>query len=241
MDETSFIINTTQIRSKDPIVLLGLPDVGLVGVIAISYIIEELKMEEVGYVEGDIFHSFIIIKEGKVKKPIRIYESNNIIALLSDIPLSPVFAKPFSQAFVSWAKNIHARLIINLSGIAVQNRLSIDKPQVLAISTGYDINYDNVKRFNDGLMMGIYASIINECMNNNIASLTLLGEAFLNFPDPLSSISVLEALNKIIGLNINLERLNKEAELIRLKTRELMKQTEGSLTHSRLSIPSIYG
>lgn len=48
---------------KAPSILIGLPDVGLVGTIAVSYLIDKLKMKEIGYIDSSRFPPLIIIKE----------------------------------------------------------------------------------------------------------------------------------------------------------------------------------
>ena len=44
----------------------GLPDVGLVGLVAASHIVSSLKMEEVGTVESDLFPPMIVLHDGLV-------------------------------------------------------------------------------------------------------------------------------------------------------------------------------
>ncbi len=239
-DINNRIVLDAKPRSKLPSVLIGLPDVGLVGSIAVNYIIEELKMEEIGYIDADVYHPIVIVKDGNVQRPIRLYEKNNIIALISDIPITPVIAIDFSIALVSWLKSINSSLLINITGIPIHNRVAIEKPEVLALTTDYHTSIESIKPFRDGVIMGTYASIIKECVNNNIPSITLLAQSYLNFPDPAASISALDVINKILNLDISLKRLEEEAEVIRLKARELMKQAEGTLTRSKVGVPSIY-
>ncbi|RMF32471.1 MAG: proteasome assembly chaperone family protein [Candidatus Nitrosothermus koennekii] len=233
------IINATT-KSREPYAIIGLPDVGLVGSIATAYMIEELKMREIGYMDADIYHPLIIVKNGEIKRPIRLYEKDNIIAVTSDMPVTPAIAVDFAKVLINWLKDLKPRLIINVTGIPVQNRISIEKPEVLALQTNYTNKINNVRAFNDGFIMGTYASIIKECYNNNLPSLTLLAQTYLNFPDPAAAMSVLNVINELLKININLKRLEEEAEIIKLKTRELMKQTESAITKSKVGVPSIY-
>ena len=225
---------------KEPFIIIGLPDVGLVGSIAISYLIEELKMDEIGYMDADIYHPLIIVKNGEIKRPIRIYEKDKIIAVTSDMPITPAISIEFSSVLIEWAKRLEPKLIINVTGIPVQNRISIEKPEVLALATNYTDEIKGVRLFNDGFIMGTYASIIKECHNNNLPSVTLLAQTYPNFPDPTASISALNIINELLGISISLKRLEEEAEIIKLKTRELMKQAETALTRSKIGVPSIY-
>ncbi|MEM4275092.1 MAG: PAC2 family protein [Candidatus Nitrosocaldaceae archaeon] len=239
MQSDKLVINAKS-KAKKPFVILGLPDVGLVGSIAVTYLIEELDMDEIGYIDSAVFHSLIIVQNGIVKKPIRIYEKDDIITIVSDVPITPLLSMDFSTVLIQWIKELDAKAVINITGINVPNRISIDKPEIFVLATDYNINNIDSKPFNNGFIMGTYASIIKECINNNIPSITLLAESYPNFPDPIASISALEKVNLITNINVSLERLDRESEMIRLKVRELMKHAESAITRSKVE-PSIYG
>jgi len=49
------IIETKKIDVDNPIVLEGVPDMGLVGSIAVSHLIQEQNFEDVGYIKSDLF------------------------------------------------------------------------------------------------------------------------------------------------------------------------------------------
>jgi uncharacterized protein len=122
--------------------------------------------------------------------------------------------------------------------------MSIDRPQVLYVLTdrsAVDMKDTNAIVLSDGIIMGVYASIIKSCMNESIPVLTLLTQSHSSFPDPFASIEALSVINKALSMNIDLSELRHEAELIRIRTRELMKQTENILTESRLKGPTFYG
>jgi uncharacterized protein len=234
-----------------PIIFIGLPDVGLVGSIAVSYIIDKLNMREIGYMDSDLLPPVVLVKDSLVKNPIRLYASNNndgnndIIAIISDVPLPSPLAIQFAKSIASWLKGINARLVVNITGIPVQNRLQIDKPQVLYVLTDTDgglLNMGSTKAvgLGDGIIVGAYAAIIRSCIASKIPTLTLLAQSHLNFPDPFASIEALEVVNKALALDVDLSELKQEAELIRIRTRELMKQTASMLTEAKAS-PTFYG
>jgi len=233
---------------RAPIIFIGLPDVGLVGSIAVSYIIDKLNMREIGYMDSDLLPPVVLVKDNIVKNPIRLYASNNnndIIAIISDVPLPSSLAIQFAKNITLWLKGIGARLVVNITGIPVQNRLQIDKPQVLYVLTDTDgslLNMGSTKAvgLGDGIIVGVYAAIIRSCIVSKIPTLTLLAQSHLNFPDPFASIEALEVVNKALTLDVDLSELKQEAELIRIRTRELMKQTSSMLTEAKAT-PTFYG
>jgi uncharacterized protein len=58
------------------------------------------------------------------------------------------------------------------------------------------------------------------------SGITLLAESLTQFPDPGAAASVLEVLAKLLSLNVDTKSLMAESEEIRLRSRELMQQTQ---------------
>lgn len=235
------VVQTGSIRTKSPYILVGLPDAGLVGTIAAAYLVDSLGMKEVGYIDSDRFPPLIVVRESEVKNAIRLYEKDDLVVAISDIPILPSLVAQFSKSLLNWAKKLNPKLVINITGLPVQNRLQIEKPEVLALATSKElielIRSASITLFSDGVLFGTYAAVIKECVSQKIPSLTLLAQSHLNFPDPTASIEALSVMNKVLKTNIDLKALKEEAEMIRIKTRELMKQTEGALREAREGRP----
>ncbi|MEM3019429.1 MAG: PAC2 family protein, partial [Candidatus Bathyarchaeia archaeon] len=67
-----------------PIIIAGLPDVGLVGVIAGLHLATSLGMEDVGSIESDLFPPLVRLHKGLPRAAVRILRSGNIILILSE-------------------------------------------------------------------------------------------------------------------------------------------------------------
>lgn len=240
------VVETGSIDTKSPYVFIGLPDAGLVGKIAATYLVDCFNLKEVGYIDSARFPPIVIVQRNVVKYPIRIYAKDKFAVVISDIPLAPSISVLFSTRLLSWVKKLEPELVINLTGLPVQNRMQIKKPEVLGLTTNKGmielLRTHNVSLFSDGVLFGPYAAIIKESVSQKIPSLTLFAQSHLNFPDPIASIEALSIVNKVLGTNVDLKPLHDEAEIIRIKTRELMKQTEGALNEAKIegTHPAIY-
>ena len=235
------VVQTGSVRTKSPYIVIGLPDAGLVGTIAASYLADSLEMNELGYIDSVKFPPLIIVRDNEVKNAIRIYEKDDLVVVISDIPIIPSVAVQFSRSLLGWAKKLNPKLVINVTGLPVQDRLQIEKPEVVGLATGKEViellRSAKVLLFTEGVLFGTYAAVIKECVSQNIPSLTLLAQSHFSFPDPIASIEALSVVNKVLKTNIDLKPLKEEAEMIRIKTRELMKQTEGALKEARIGGP----
>jgi len=239
------VIQTVSLDIKSPYIFVGLPDAGLVGTIAATYLVDNFKMKEVGYVDSARFPPMVIVRDSEVKNAVRIYGKDKFVVVISEIPLIPSLAVQFAKSLISWAKKLNPKLVINITGLPVQNRLQIQKPEVVGLATTKDmteiLRSQNIALFNDGVLFGPYAAIIKECVSQKVPTLSLFAQSHLNFPDPMASIEALSIVNKVLTTNIELKPLQDEAEIIRIKTRELMKQTEGTLKEAKMEgQPTIY-
>ncbi len=64
---------------NNALLIHGLPDVGLAGLIATSQIIGQLKMNEIAYVDSELRSPVIVLHEGLPYAPLRIFGNNDLI------------------------------------------------------------------------------------------------------------------------------------------------------------------
>jgi uncharacterized protein len=227
------LFETSKIKADRPSIICGLPDVGLVGIIAVSHIIRELKMEEVGYIDSLLFPPTVVFHEGLPTYPLRLYKKDNLLAVFSETSLTPESIYPLSKVIVGWAKNKDASLLISLGGIGMPNRIDIDVPKVYGASnnlgTRESIKNKEIPLLEEGFLVGPYALISKFSISEDLPNLILLAEAYQQYPDPGAAAVAIEALKKFIPLEVNVKSLLDRSEEIRLRARELMRNTSESM------------
>ncbi|MEM1657438.1 MAG: PAC2 family protein [Candidatus Jordarchaeales archaeon] len=223
------IVETDHIKVEHPKVIIGLPDVGLVGVILVNHMIQTMNMKEVGYVESDLFPPIMILHKGKPHHPLRIYQKDDLLLFVSEIAIPPIAIYDTSREICEWVKLKEASLVLPIGGTPVPNRMMIDKPKVFAIPVGDDVRKIaekfGIEIFEEGMIVGPYARIIAECEKYKIPCLTLLSQSYPNYPDPGAAAAAAEVLSKVINIGIDVTPLEEQAEEIRLRMRDLMKRT----------------
>ncbi|MGQ9759602.1 MAG: proteasome assembly chaperone family protein [Candidatus Methanomethylicaceae archaeon] len=227
------IIETTEIKSKNLVIICGLPDVGLVGIIAVSHIIKGLEMKEVAHIDSDIFPPIIVFHQGIPTYPLRIYQKDDLLALFSETALSPESIYPLAKVLVGWAKEKNASLLVSLGGIGIPNRIDIETPKVYGASNMVYIR-ENIKKFEipvmeEGFLVGPYALMAKFSIHQNLPNLLLMAESYPQYPDPGAAASVINALNKFVPINLDVKPLIERSEEIRLNARELMRKTSENL------------
>ncbi len=225
--------------------VLGLPDTGLVGVIASNHLVESLGMREVGGIDFlGTMPPVAVISQGAVRTPLRIYRKDNILVVSAETPIPGTHVYPVAGFLVDYAQRRGVDYIVSIVGVAAPNRLDIPKPRVYWIASD-----DAAKKLVDGLeaemfangfLVGPYAVVLKQSIRRRVSNLVLLAEAYIDFPDPEAAAEVVKLVSKIIGVEVNVSKLLDQAEMIRLRLRGLMKQTKQSLSEMKAPSPLMY-
>ncbi|MCD6114341.1 MAG: proteasome assembly chaperone family protein [Thermoprotei archaeon] len=233
------IYETKEFKLEHPsFMLLGLPDTGLVASISSSYLVDALKMEEVGGIDSyRYFPPIAVIHNGESKMPIRIFHRKNLLVIISELPISPGAIHPLAFMLVDYAQKKGVTHIVSPIGLGVPHRMEVEKPAIYGLSTSKDgselLSKFGVKKFQEGFIVGPYAVILKEAKRRKVSNIVIFAEAFIDFPDPAAAVEVLTILTKIFNVEVNLKPLIEKAEEIRLKTRELMMNTKKVMERMR--------
>lgn len=233
MEEVVRIMVDEGAEYNNPIVMEGLPDVGLVGTIAASFIVEKLGYKEIGHVESDLFSPVMVIHDGKLKNPFRIYSDKDgrVVVVLSEVPVPPKAVYPLTTALADWFHEIDAKQpVISIKGLPVKNRMDIEKPEVFAIGNNGDavaeLKAKQVELLEEGFIAGTYAIMLRECAKKNLSAIALVAQCYPVYPDPGAAASAIETIRKFVTpLEVEVGELLENAEDIKLRARDLMQQT----------------
>ena len=234
------------LKLEKPIIMVGLPEVGLVGTIAASYLIQRLSLPELGYVESVLEPAVVVVQKGEPKFPIRLFGKDNLIVFLSDIPLTPRLAYELTDEIVKWSIRNNSQLLIGMTGLPSEDRMNMEGlPKVFGVSNRKEKDPTfkklGIESFDEGVLAGSYAFLLKRCLSLNQPNITLLSEAHLQFPDPGAAAAIIGALNTLLSTDIDVKPLLEESEQIRLKMRELMNSTQQSMQQmSQQAAPRVY-
>ena len=218
---------------KNANLVIGFPDVGLVGIIATSFLVKKLEMKTIGYMDSSLFPPVLPFHNNRPHFPVRITTDGNIVVIFSEIAVPVKSYGAIAETIIEYAVKNNVRSIIMLGGIAVQNRIEIEKPSVYILPTKKEIleeiKLPTLKSLDEGFLAGIYAVIVKEIIKRDLKGYVLLAESHLGYPDPGAAASVLEALSNILNLDIDTKPLLEQEEELRLHLKDLMKRTVETL------------
>jgi uncharacterized protein len=233
---------------KNAVMVNGLPDVGLVGLLAASHMISSLNLEEVGSLESELLPPMIVLHGGLPKSPIRIFANSSLTVLISETAIPGSLLRPLANDLVEWAQNNKTRLMLSLGGMAVANRQDIDMPKVFAAISekGLESRLNGAAEIlEEGYIVGAYGLLLRKCAENSIPAIALLTQAHYNYPDPEAAAAALTSVNRILRLNIDTSELLKRGEEIRLRSKDMMHRTHEEMLKMNKSheydLPPLYG
>ncbi|MGB9683614.1 MAG: proteasome assembly chaperone family protein [Candidatus Bathyarchaeales archaeon] len=220
MKET-FIKELVKAELKNPIMIEGLPGLGLVGKIATRYLIKQLKAQKFAHLYSPHFPYFVLVsKKGSVRLLRGAFYfwknekgENDLILFTGDSQAQTIEGQyEISSRILDFAQHYNVKLVITIGGYRVETK---DKPKVVAAATNQNL-LDRALRAEAMIspmgspIVGTAGLILGLAPFRKIDALCLLGETRGYLPDPKAAKSVLEVLLKILGVNVDLSGLDEE-------------------------------
>ena len=224
-----------QVKAKNPILVEGLPGLGMVGRIATRYLIKQLKAEKFALLHSPHFPYYVVVnKKGRTrllngefhfwKSP----KGADLILFSGDSQAQTIEGQyEIAEAILDFAKKLEVETIITLGGYRKEAE---ETPQVIATATDEEI-LNRALKADASLgppgnpIVGTAGLLVGMARLKGISALCLLGETRGYLPDPRAAKSILLVLQKMLSLPLSIEDLDKEIEKSD-KVLEKMRQIE---------------
>jgi uncharacterized protein len=110
----------------------------------------------------------------------------------------------------------------------------MEKPNVYWLSSTVEasniaLKVPGIRRAEEGYIVGPYAIILKESVRRRVNTLILMADSFLDLPDPEAAAEIIKVLTQITGVQVPVGKLIEEGELVKLRMKELMKETRSAL------------
>ncbi len=211
-------------KPKNPTVIHGFPGFGLVGTIATEFLLEHLKVEQIGKITVDEMPAMIAVHDGKMVDPFGIfYDKKSNIVIVHSIAATQGFDWKLADMVIDLAGKIDAKEIISMEGLAGHNPEEFKafyftkdpkRSEKLAKS--------GIAPLKEGIIMGVTGAVLMK--NEDIPLTCLFSETHSNLPDSKAASKIIEAVDKYLGLKVDYAPLVKQAEQFEEKLQDLMKK-----------------
>ena len=227
----------------EPMMVEGLPGVGLVGKIAADHLVDEFEMVHYANVHCDGIPRVAVYTEDDttLRTPVRVYadEERNLLVLQSDVPIHPEAAAEFARCIRGWFED-DGVVPIFLSGIGTEKD---DAPPALyGVATGDGqalLDDAGIGRPTEmGLVTGPTGALMNHVLEHGLTSVGLIVESDPQFPDPEAArVIITEGIEPLTGIDVPVDGLVDHAEDIREAKERLAQRMQESDEESSQAQP----
>jgi len=220
-----------ELSFDDPVLVEGLPGVGLVGKIAADHLVQTLDMDYYASCHCDGIARVAIYQDDdrSVRPPVRIYgdAERDLVVLQSDIPVSPQAAPEFATCLVGWFDE-HDIMPVCLSGLGEEKD---GVPEMYAIGSGGGkellADLDIAAPSENGMISGPTGALLAEAGEQGLDSVGLVVQANAQFPDPEAArILLTEGIEPIADVSVDTDRLVEQAEQVAEAREQLAKRMQ---------------
>jgi len=210
-----------------PALVQGLPGLGFVGKLAVGYLIDELNLKPF----AEIYSSYLVLPDGNTGVQIRedgtyylprieLYEvtQSKKHAILITGEVQPTIHGQYElvSQILDLAQRYGCDLVIALGGF--QTPVERELGKVYGVFNNHNLESTlkslGVEITRSGAITGACGVILGLGNQRSLPSIGLLGATRGEYPDMEAARSVLKVLTKILGLELNFARLDKQiAEL----------------------------
>ena len=220
MKET-YIKEFMPVELNDPVLIEGLPGLGLVGKIAIRYLAKQLKAKKFAYLYSPHFPYFVLVnKKGSVRLLRGAFYcwkntkgQHDLILFTGDSQSQTIEGQyEIADKMLEFAKNHKVNTIVTIGGYRVETEA---KPKVFVAGTSADIlskavSAGAVVSGSGSPIVGTAGLILGLARFKKIEALCLLGETRGYLPDPMAACSVLEVLKSAFNFDLDMRGLSDD-------------------------------
>jgi uncharacterized protein (TIGR00162 family) len=217
----TYIKEFKQIKFNNPILIEGLPGLGLVGKITMRYLIKKLNADKFAHLYSPHFPYFVLVnKKGNVRLLRGAFYfwknengPNDLILFTGDSQSQTIEGQyEIADRMLDFSQKHNVTTIVTIGGYRMEAK---DKPKVFAAATAQELldralGAGAAVSSSRSPIVGTAGLILGLARFKKIKALCLLGETCGYLPDPLAARSVLEVLKSAFNFEVDLTGLNEE-------------------------------
>ena len=210
-------------KPKHPTVITAFPGFGLVGTIAVEFLIEHLRTEYIGRISTKDEVPVVAIHDGKLVEPIAVYYSRqyNIVLVRSVNKISKNFSE-ISEAFHEMEEELSVKEFVSLDGVNSPSGSS--EIFFFCKERANEKEYEalGLKPLKEGIIIGATALLLSELKNINC----LFAETQSDLPDSKTSAELIKLLDKKFDLKVDYTPLYETAKKFEAKLKQVMEKSK---------------
>lgn len=219
-------------KIKAKTLIEGFPGFGLVGTIVTEYLIEHLNCEKVGEFIYDELNPTVAIHKGKLINPMGVYYNKKYdLIILHAILDVKGFEWKISSMVQKLIKQFSVKEVISIEGVAG------DDGDKLYCFNNEEFATLGAQPIKESVIMGVTAALL--LREKHISCLFAPTQA--SIPDSRAAAKVIEFLDKYLKFDLNVQPLLMQAEVFEGKLKDILQNTNKTVTEAEKKQMSYLG
>ncbi|MEM3399569.1 MAG: proteasome assembly chaperone family protein [Candidatus Micrarchaeia archaeon] len=241
--EKTIIVEKKGAQLNNPVLVEGLPGIGLVGKLAADYMIKELKAEKIADLYSPHFpHQVLMLKKGGIrmlKNSFYVWKNKNgrdVVILVGDVQaVTPEAQFSVCGSILDYYEKLGGKMIFTLGGYGV-GRI-VDEPRVLGSATHISL-VEKMKQYGvifgeaNGAIVGAAGLLLGLGKLRGMRGVCLMGETHGGYVDAKAAKAVLTVLLRILKVDLDMTKLEERAK----ETETFMKRMEKEVARQQTLI-----
>jgi uncharacterized protein len=197
----------------------GFHGIGMVGFIAVNYMVKKLDTERIGWMHRDYMPSVVFSTREGLEMPVEFHRHGDIVFLKVGVLLDQEQSDRFMNDLFGELEKHPPREVIVLGGLGAEEE---DVYGVANSKGGGVLKELGLRRFDkDITVFGPMASVILRGEEHGIPVVCVLPNASTKLPDPSAASRAITRLGGHFGFKVNVSDLKEEAKKIEERIKEL--------------------
>jgi len=217
------IEETEKVELKDPVLIEGLPGLGMVGRIATRFLAKQLNAKPFAKLYSPHFPYYVLVSEkGNVRLLHCVFSfwknrigKHDLILLTGDSQAQTIEGQyDVADTILDFAEKYEVKTVITIGGYRKEAE---EKPKVVAVSTdsallSKALKAEAIASPAGNPIVGTAGLLLGLARFRKMSALCLLGETRGYLPDPKAAKGVLAVLQNILEIKFDLKDIDKEIE-----------------------------
>lgn len=211
-------------KPKNVTIIEGFPGFGLIGTIAVEFLMDHLETEKIGTIEMDEVPAMIAIHQSKVIEPISLhYNKEYNLVLVHAINIGKNTGWKLAEMIEQLAQELNAKEVISLEGVGSPNPGS--KVFYYATSDGALAKKLSTvaSPLNEGIVVGVTGALLAKGLK--VPIIAFFAEAQSGLPDSRAAAEIIKALDGYTGLKVDPKPLLQQAKVFEQKLKGILQKS----------------
>src|SRR3989344_5395363 len=200
-------------KPKNVTIVEGFPGFGLIGTIAIEFLMDHLDTEKIGIIEMDEIPAMIAIH----------YNKKYNLVLVHAINIGKNLGWKLAEVIEELARELSAKEVISLEGVGSPNPGS----RVFYYSTSPNAASKKLSAaaspLSEGIIVGVTGALL--ARSNKVPIVAFFAEAQSGLPDSRAAAEIIKALDSYTGLDVDPKPLLNQAKEFEQKLKGILQKS----------------